>query len=403
MSAPSPEAPARPPTRPAAAGGIYVHFAYCTHRCVYCDFALATPRTIPAARYTDALVAELASKAETLGGPARTLYIGGGTPSLWPTAELGRFLRAVRAAPGIAEGAEITIEANPEEVTDAWLEEVLALGVNRISLGVQSFDAAALAALSRTHGVAAAEAALARLQAAHRRGALASFSLDLMYGLGGQTLARWLGQLEAVVDRFDPPHLSLYALTVEAPTVLGLRVRRGQAAAPDDALQAEMLFGARDFLASRGYSHYEVSSWARAGHRSLHNSAYWELRPWLGLGAGATEHIAGQRTRNEPRPSRYLSRILAGSSAEVERELPDARTLAFERILTGLRRLDTGVSLPDARFDPIVRAEVEAGRLTRLGMQIRLTDLGLRYMDDVLLAFVPDVARQGPKTDRPPE
>jgi len=372
--------------------GIYIHFAYCARRCVYCDFALATPKNIPADRYTDALLAELAATAHTLPGPARTLYVGGGTPSLWPVRELARFLAAARTSPGIAPDAEITLEANPEEVDDAWLAAVTGLGVNRISLGVQSLDDGELTALSRMHGVAGAIAAADRIAAAYASKTLASFSIDLMFGLPGQTLAAWLAQLGHAVDRFDPPHLSLYALTIEPTTVLGLRIRKGTSPSPDDGLQADMMFAARDLLAGRGYLHYEVSSYARLGHIARHNSAYWELRPWLGLGAGAHGFMGGRRSRNEPRPSRYIERMLKDGRAEVDVETPDADTLAFEQILTGLRRLDIGLTLPAPsleRYAVVIAGEVEAGRLTLEGANIRLTDLGLRFMDDVLLAFVP--------------
>jgi len=377
------------PSERVSEGGIYVHFAYCARRCHYCDFALATPRNVPAARYTDALIAELAHAAPALGGRARTLYVGGGTPSLWPLPELARFLAAARAAPGLADDAEITLEANPEDVSDAWLSGVLDLGVNRVSLGVQSLDPARLAALSRVHDLATAHAALTRLAVAHEQGRLTSFSVDLMYGLPGQSIADFCAELDALTARWAPPHLSLYALTVEPSTVLGLRTRRGEVSRPDDALQADMMFAARDRLGALGYTHYEVSSWARPGHLARHNSAYWELRPWLGLGAGAHGSVGGRRTRNEPRPSRYVERALASGRADVESERPDARTLAFERLLTGLRRLDRGVVLPDARFDDAVAAEVRAGRLVREGRVIRLTDRGLRFMDDVLLALLP--------------
>ena len=376
---------------PASDGGLYVHFAYCARRCVYCDFALATPRSIPADRYTDALITELANVAPTLGGAARTFYVGGGTPSLWPVAELARFLAAARTSPGIAPDAELTLEANPEEVDDAWLDAVIALGINRVSLGIQSLDDAKLAQLSRVHGRAGAIAALERLDAAFVAGRLRSYSIDLMYGLPGQTLSQWLADLGAIVDGYGPPHLSLYALTVEPTTVLGLRIRKGQAPSPDDGLQADMMFAARDLLAARGYTHYEVSSWARPGHIAQHNSAYWEARPWLGLGAGAHAFVAGRRTKNEPRPSRYIDRIATSGDAVVDGETPDAATLAFERLLTGLRRLDIG-TIPDARFADAVAREIAAGNLEPTssdGLHVRLSDRGLRFMDDVLLALMP--------------
>lgn len=392
--------PEAPDPAGTAEGGIYVHFAYCARRCVYCDFALATPRRIPVTAYTDALIAELAALERAgmgLGGRARTLYVGGGTPSLWDPRELARFLDAVHRDVGLDPAAETTLEANPEDVTEDWLAAVLALGVNRISLGVQSLDAPTLASLSRAHGVSGATLAMTRLAEAHAQGRLRSFSVDLIYGHVGQTMAAWEAELDQMVARFAPPHLSLYALTVEPRTVLGLEVRRGKTAAPDDGIQGDMLFAARARLAPSGYTHYEVSSWARPGHVAVHNSAYWELRPWLGLGAGAHGFVAGQRTKNEPRPARYVEHLAAGTLAHVEVEVPDTATLAFERVLTGLRRLDLGVVLPAVdvqRFAVAIATSRARGWLTTDVLpqgeaRLRLTDHGLRFMDDVLLAFVP--------------
>ncbi len=238
------------------------------------------------------------------------------------------------------------------------------------------------------HGRAGALTALDHLHQAYTAGRLRSYSIDLMYGLPGQTLPQWLADLGNVIDRYAPPHLSLYALTVEPTTVLGLRIRKGQAASPDDGLQGDMMFGARDLLAARGYTHYEVSSWACPGHIAQHNSGYWEMRPWLGLGAGAHAFVGGRRSKNEPRPSRYIERVAARGEAIVESETPDPATLAFERLLTGLRRLDIGTT-PDARFAAAIAHEIAAGNLVAEGPRVRLSDRGLRFMDDVLLALMP--------------
>lgn len=369
--------------------GLYVHFPYCARRCDYCDFTLTTPRQIPAARYTDALLAELALRLQALPVTAlKTLYVGGGTPSLWPEEELARFLDGVRERAPLRAGAELTLEANPDEVDRAFLERRVALGVNRISLGVQSLHEGRLAALSRTHGRAGAIAAIEALSEAFADGRLASFSIDLMYGLPGQSLADWLGELGELLDRAEPPHLSLYALTIEPKTTLAFKIRRGEAKAADDGLQAEMMFAARDLLVRRGYTHYEVSSWARPGHLAVHNSAYWDMSPYLALGAGAHGFVDGQRYRNEARPSRYVERALAGESVETSVERPDEATLLFERVLTGLRRLDRGLAFDAAmrrRWGAVLEDEVARGRLVDDGSVVRLTDEGLRFMDDVLL------------------
>jgi len=366
--------------------GVYVHYPYCEHRCVYCDFALTTPRVAPAERYTDAVLAELTLRMGPGPIAARTFYVGGGTPSLWPTAELARVLARVR----LEDGAEVTLEANPEQCDAAWLEGVVALGVNRVSLGVQSLDARELALLTRRHGVAGAEAALDALADAHARGRLASWSADLMYGLPGQGEEAALAQLERLVTRWSPPHLSLYALTVEPRTPMARDIRRGVLAPPDDGVQGALLFAARAHLGALGYAHYEVSSWARPGHGARHNSAYWDLSPYLGLGAGAHGFMGGERWANLARPSRYIDEALAGRVPVQASERPDARTLAFERLMTGLRRLDVGVTWGEdlAPFDAGLAAEVARGRLTRDGERLRVTDLGLRYLDDVLAALL---------------
>ncbi len=379
--------------------GVYVHFAYCAKRCVYCDFALATPRQIPARDYTDALIAELSARLEppragltSLTAPAlaRTLYIGGGTPSLWPRPDLARFLEALKSTLPLREGAEVTLEANPEEVDAVMVDELVDLGINRLSLGVQSLDEGQLSRLSRLHGRGRAESAMDVLKAAYEDRRLQSFSVDLMYGLPGQSLSQWLDLLDEVVSRFEPPHLSCYALTVESKTVLGLDVRKGRASAPDESLQAEMLFEGRERLSTHGYRHYEVSSWARDGHIARHNSAYWEMKPYLALGAGAHGFLEGVRYRNEGRPSRYIEKTLAErSSPEVETEQVSADAFEFERIITGLRRLDLGVEVGDHRYAEVIQREIAAGRLVLDGGRVRLTPHGLRFMDDVLLAFAP--------------
>jgi oxygen-independent coproporphyrinogen-3 oxidase len=365
-------------------GGIYVHFPYCKHHCAYCDFAVATPKRIPQREFTDALLAELAQRGASLGAAARTLYIGGGTPSLWEPSELSRFVDALRASPGLAEGAEFTLEANPAEVTPERIAAWRGIGVNRVSLGVQALDAPMLRAADRLHDLATAERALELIAG----GGFASWSFDLIFGLAKQTLANWDETLTRALA-YAPPHLSVYALTVEPRTVLARQVRDGKVRLPGDSLQARMLFRARERLRAAGMVHYEVSSYALPGHRAVHNSGYWEMRPYLGLGPGAHGFIAPERRANVRRPSVYIARALAGDPTEsVEPIDPD--TLAFERVMTGLRDLDRGVDLaPDlGRFFPVAQAEAKAGRLRLEGSRAWLTEDGLRLMDSVLLRLL---------------
>ena len=369
-------------------GGVYVHFPYCRHHCAYCDFAVATPRRVPARAYTDAVLAELRQRAPLLGGPAATLYFGGGTPSLWPLDELGRVIEAVRAAPGLEEGAEVTLEANPAEVGEGWLGAVRRLGVTRISLGVQSLRDPLLRAADRRHDATTARAAVAAVAAA----GFESWSLDLIFGLAGQQLRGWVEDLEALATQ-RPPHLSVYALTVEPRTRLAWQLRRGDVALPGDAAQTAMLFAARSVLRAAGWRHYEVSSYARPGHRSRHNGAYWAMTPFLGLGAGAHGFVAPRRWWNARRPRRYIEGALAGDPTAGAEELTP-ETLAFERLMTGLRDLERGVAEgPDLRrFGAAIERELTRGRLERLGPRLRLTEEGLRMMNDVLLELLPGPA-----------
>ncbi|MGM0575319.1 MAG: radical SAM family heme chaperone HemW [Myxococcota bacterium] len=365
--------------------GVYVHYPYCRHHCAYCDFNVATPRNVPQAAYTDALVRELRLRAPGVDGPAGTLYVGGGTPSRWTDDGIERFVEAVEGTLGLAEGAEVTLEANPEDVTTARLERWRAVGISRVSLGLQSLRAERLAAIDRRHDP---EQALDAVRAVAEAG-LRSWTLDLMFGLPGQSVPEWEEDVHRAVD-LGPPHLSVYSLTVEPRTMLARQVRDGRVPAPDDALQAEMLFAARRILRGAGYVHYEVSNYALPGHEAVHNRAYWEFRPYLGLGPGAHSFLPPRRQVNVRRPSKWIEAVEAGRPV-AETEHLDEATLAFERVMTGLRDLERGVDPgEDAdRFEPALSEEIAAGRLERVGPRVRLTEAGLRFMDDVLLALLP--------------
>lgn len=373
-------------TRASGAWGLYVHFPFCAHHCFYCDFAVATTKQIPHGRYTDALLSELHARRLDVQGPPATLYLGGGTPSLWSLDELARFLGEVPAA----EGAEITLEANPTEVTPERAAAWRRLGINRLSLGVQALSDELLRAVDRDHDAARAHAAIAAV----RDGGFRSYSIDLMFGLPGQGLQSWLTLVDRVIE-LRPPHLSVYALTVEPRTRLGKLVAIGRHAAPDDGLQARMMFGARARLRAAGYEHYEVSSYALPGHHAVHNSRYWDMTPFLGIGAGAHGFVAPRRWSNLRPFRRYLDAVEAGELPTADEERLDADTLAFERLMTGLRRLDVGVDLgaDGALFAAAIAEQQAKGYLTidqtAEGTRVRLTDEGLRLMDGVLLSLHP--------------
>ena len=380
------------PADPAAedAGGIYVHFPFCRHRCFYCDFNVTTPARIPGRRYTDAVIAELAVRASDLSVPARSLYFGGGTPSLWDPTQVAEVVVAASRSPGLTFDAEVTLEANPADITPQWASDIRAAGVNRLSVGVQALRDPLLRAVDRRHDLAGALAAVAVVRAA----GFLSFSLDFMFGLPGQSSASWRADLDRVIA-LGAPHLSVYNLTVEPPTPLARQVRDGLVKLPADDAQAEMLFGAREALCGAGYGHYEVSSYALPGHRAVHNSGYWEMRPYLGLGAGAHGFALGRRWSNLRRVPRYVEAALQTGRPTDEEETPDALTLAFDRLMTGLRQLEDGVDITPLgalwaeHFAEPAQREIDRGRLTLEGTRLRLTEEGLRWMNPVLVALMP--------------
>jgi len=367
-------------------GGIYVHYPFCVHRCPFCDFNLITPRKIPHGTYTDALLSELNARAPSMLGPAQTLYIGGGTPSLWALGDLGRFLDAVRDRPGLSEDAEITIEANPTEVSAPWLREILAMGINRVSLGVQALRDDLLRSLERTHD---ARAAMSSIDALLSSG-LRSVSMDLLFGIEGQRPDIWEADLREV-QSMGVPHLSVYGLTLEEGTPLWDRVRKGKVTLPSEEEQLEMLLSARRHLRESGYVHYEVSSYAQPGHRARHNSGYWTMRPYLGLGAGAHGFLPPVRYKNESRVRRYMSRSLE-ELPTMEEEALSPELLAFEEVMCGLRDLERGIELSRVHvsLQDAVQSEMDRGFIERVDQRLRLTDSGLLLMDDVLLRLTPD-------------
>jgi oxygen-independent coproporphyrinogen-3 oxidase len=324
----------------AAQFGVYLHVPFCLVRCGYCDFNTYTAGELRGARqdeYADTLLreVELARNVLTAAGgirPASTVFFGGGTPTLLPPGDLARMLGGVRQAFGIAPGAEVTVEANPDTVTDAVVDELAAAGVTRMSIGMQSAVPHVLAALDRTHEPANVGTAVASA----RRAGL-DVSVDLIYGAPGESLEDWRASLETAAA-LDPDHISAYALIVEDGTKLARQIRRGEVPAPDDDLQADMYELADDLLGSADYDWYEVSNWSRGQtHRSRHNLAYWQGADWWGFGPGAHSHIGGVRFWNVKHPAAYAQRLAAGESPAAGRERPDADARTLESVLLRTR------------------------------------------------------------------
>ncbi|MET0734110.1 MAG: radical SAM family heme chaperone HemW [Microbacterium sp.] len=325
---------------PAMPFGVYLHVPFCRVRCGYCDFNTYTAGELRGARqdeYADTLLGEVALARGILEGvgplrPAATVFFGGGTPTLLPPGDLARMLEGVREAFGIVPGAEVTVEANPDTVTDATALELAASGVTRLSIGMQSAVPHVLAALDRTHEPPNVETAVRAARAAGL-----AVSLDLIYGAPGESLRDWRVSLETAIA-LAPDHVSAYALIIEDGTKLARQIRRGDVAAPDDDLQADMYELADELLAAAGYDWYEVSNWSHGvAQRSRHNLAYWQGTDWWGFGPGAHSHIAGTRFWNVKHPAAYAQRLAAGESPAAGRERPDASARALESVLLRTR------------------------------------------------------------------
>jgi len=330
-------------TDPATDFGVYLHVPFCRVRCGYCDFNTYTSSELRGARqdeYADTLLREVRLAADVLGRvgdlrPAQTVFFGGGTPTLLPPGDLARMLHGVRHAFGIAPGAEITVEANPDTVTEGVVAELAAAGVTRMSVGMQSAVPHVLAALDRTHRPENVHTAVAAA-----RGAGLDVSVDLIFGAPGESLDDWRASLEQAIA-LQPDHISAYALIIEDGTKLARQIRRGEVPAPDDDLQADMYELADDLLGADGFDWYEVSNWARGdAHRSRHNLSYWTGADWWGFGPGAHSHVAGVRFWNVKHPAAYAQRLAAGESPAAGREIPDADARVLENVLLRTRIRD---------------------------------------------------------------
>jgi len=318
---------------------LYVHIPFCQSKCSYCDFNSYAGLESLIEPYVGALLAEMGLWREpSQHMNVATVFLGGGTPSLLPLAEVARIMTALRQSFRLAADAEVSFEANPGTVDCPYLQGLRSLAVNRLSLGVQSFHDAELATLGRIH--TAAEAREAYHTA--RQAGFDSVNLDMIYGLPRQTMTAWQYTVrEAIALR--PDHLSLYALTVEEGTPLADDVARGRLPPPDADLAADMYLWAEDALATAGYQHYEISNWALPNRQCRHNLAYWLNESYLGLGAGAHSCFGGFRFANVKDPRRYIP--LVEESAKGDAHPAEGLALA----LTGLRHLASAEQMTAAR------------------------------------------------------
>jgi oxygen-independent coproporphyrinogen-3 oxidase len=386
--------------------GLYIHIAFCRTKCYYCDFNTyaGLDRLVP--RYVEALATEIATLPQALPGAPRfgpvdlaigSIFFGGGTPSLLSPEQIATVLEAARRFP-VADDAEVTLEANPDDRSLECYRAIRDLGVNRLSLGVQSFDDAMLRRLGRRHDGAAAVAAVEQA----RQAGFTNLSLDLMFGLPGQTLGHWEKTIDRALD-LAPEHLSLYNLTIEDETTFGRWAAAGNLTVPDDDATADMYQAAIDRLGTAGYVHYEISNWARPGsdrdQRAQHNLRYWRNQPYLGVGAGAHSSFGGYRFADVRAPARYVARLEKGETPVDVVERIDRPLEMAETMLLGLR-LAEGIDVASFR-DRFGQAPVEVygavlAELTEYGLieasteRIALTDRGRFLGNEVFSRFLPD-------------
>jgi putative oxygen-independent coproporphyrinogen III oxidase len=380
---------------------VYIHFPWCVRKCPYCDFNSHTLHgELPESEYVEALLRDLTAQADWVQGRAlHSIFLGGGTPSLFSPGALARLLDGLKAHCDFAADIEITMECNPGSVERARFADYRAAGITRVSLGAQSFSDVQLQRLGRIHAAADTQRAAAELHAA----GMANFNLDLMYGLPQQSAQEALADIEAALG-LDPAHLSHYQLTLEPGTVFAGRPPAGM---PDSDLGQEIQIACQERLAKAGFGQYEVSAYAREGRRCRHNLNYWEFGDYLGLGAGAhgkCTHSAGsalsiERSVRTREPRRYLAGIDPNSATLTRRDVP-AADLPFEYMLNALRLNDgfesvmfesrTGLAF-ETLDRPIQRA-LRQGLIEREGERWRATARGFSFLNDLQEIFLPGVS-----------
>lgn len=370
----------------AGAASLYVHVPFCAHKCHYCDFYSLVDTRDRQDAFIDRLIEELGGL-PPLAGPLATVFVGGGTPTLLRPDLWRRLLAAMHDRFDLAS-AEFTVECNPETASPDLFAVLAAGGVNRISIGAQSFDERHLRTLERRHDPANVERSI-RLA---RDAGIARQSVDLIFAIPGQTMDDWRRDLGRLLD-LGVTHASCYALTYEPNTAMTARLGRGEFESADDDLEADMLQAAIDRLGAAGLQRYEVSNFAAPGHECRHNLAYWRQDDWLAAGPSASGHLRGWRWKNAPRLDTYLARRGPhGTPPAVDVEPPDANRAAAERLMTGLRLREgidpawiaTDLDQParerlDAAYDALVRDDLAQ----RAGGRVMLKDAGLLRADGI--------------------
>ncbi len=375
------------------ARGLYVHVPFCFHKCHYCDFYSFVDREGRSGDYLAQLARDVDWTLARVEGEIDTVFVGGGTPTLLTADELREFTAQIRRFP-LSSGFEWTVEANPETIDLEKARVLAAAGVNRVSIGAQSFDPRHLKTLERWHD----PANVARAAGFLREAGIANFNIDLIFGIPGQTLAEWREDLARALA-IGPEHLSCYGLTYEQNTAMTKRLERGEFEPCDDALEAEMYEATVDTLAAAGFARYEVSNYARAGRECRHNLVYWRNEPWWAIGPSASGFVAGHRYKVVPRLGDWLARASGDDAGQpvVDHEAPDEARHASEALMIGLRLAEgigaelerRAVEIQPARAAVIAKA-IADGLLERdlAAGRLRFTRRGMLLANEVLTELV---------------
>jgi oxygen-independent coproporphyrinogen-3 oxidase len=388
------------PAPPRDLFGVYIHVPFCAHICPYCDFNTFSGQETLIPDYVEATKRETTMWSGAFAGRAAgSIFFGGGTPSLLEPSQIGSLVAACQLEFDVAPDAEITVEANPNDLSERYCAGLLAAGVNRLSIGAQTLQHRGLRILGRLHEASQVAAAVS----AARVAGFQNVSLDFIYGWPGQTLPQWEDDLAQVlmggIDGSRPDHLSLYSLIVEPGTPMADAVQRGIYIPVDEDRVADFYEHAISMLAEVGWKHYEISNWSASAQRvSRHNAVYWRNGDYAGIGAGAHGHVADRRSMNQPSPRRYIDLVMNGGTPTTNVEIIDERTAMAETMMLGLRLLNVGVSNGaftdrhgvslQAAYGPQLERLAAIGMIHWDGHVVRLTSRGSFLANSVCAEFL---------------
>lgn len=366
--------------------GLYIHIPFCHSKCAYCDF-FSTPHIANIEQYADALLSELELRAHEISTPFTTIYIGGGTPSILQSNTLERIVKGVSRFVDIATLKEFTIEANPEDVTDQWTKTLIQLGINRVSIGIQSFNDSELKAINRRHTAQKAIEAINILQ----QNGIYHISGDLIYGLPGQDIISWKKSLDQLMS-LQLPHFSAYLLSYEPGTRLYARLITGKIEEASEELVNEMYQYLTTTTRLHGYNHYEISNFATPGNEAVHNCNYWKDMPYLGIGVSAHSFDGQIRRFNPSNIKNYISQLLQGECIyEIENE--DAIARHNDYIIVSLRTaqgIDLNYYRSKYNYDilSIAKSHINAGRMILSDSHLAIAESAMLISDRIMLDFI---------------